>query len=71
VSEFNPQSSDSMFTQILTEMKEIKYTLECVREQTTKTNGRVTLLETYKNIIVWMLGFIALLVPAYIEMRRK
>jgi hypothetical protein len=78
VSDFNPQSVDSMFSQILARIESIEQkgdnrqeVLLAIREQVTKTNGRVTTLEAYKDVFMWIIGVLALLVPAYVEFRRK
>jgi len=78
VSNFNPQSVDSMFSQILARIESIEQkgdnrqeVLLAIREQVTKTNGRVTTLEAYKDVFMWIIGVLALLIPAYVEFRRK
>lgn len=78
MSDFNPQSVDSMFSQILARIESIEQkgdnrqeVLLAIREQVTKTNGRVTTLEAYKDVFMWIIGVLALLVPAYVEFRRK
>jgi len=78
VSDFNPQSVDSMFSQILARIESIEQkgdnrqeVLLAIREQVTKTNGRVTTLEAYKDVFMWIIGVLALLIPAYVEFRRK
>jgi len=60
VSDFNPQSNDSMFSQILAEMREIRAKgdnrqeiLNVIREQTIKTNGRVSALEATSETNRW------------------
>lgn len=78
MSNFNPQSVDSMFSQILARIESIEQkgdnrqeVLLAIREQVTKTNGRVTTLEAYKDVFMWIIGVLALLIPAYVEFRRK
>ena len=78
MSNFNPQSVDSMFSQILARLESIEQkgdnrqeVLLAIREQVTKTNGRVTTLEAYKDVFMWIIGVLALLIPAYVEFRRK
>ena len=78
MSDFNPQSVDSMFSQILARIESIEKkgdnrqeVLLAIREQVTKTNGRVTTLEAYKDVFMWIIGVLALLIPAYVEFRRK
>ena len=78
MSDFNPQSVDSMFSQILARIESIEQkgdnrqeVLLAIREQVTKTNGRVTTLEAYKDVFMWIIGVLALLIPAYVEFRRK
>ena len=78
MSNFNPQSVDSMFSQILARIESIEKkgdnrqeVLLAIREQVTKTNGRVTTLEAYKDVFMWIIGVLALLIPAYVEFRRK
>jgi hypothetical protein len=67
-----------MFSQILARIESIEQkgdnrqeVLLAIREQVTKTNGRVTTLEAYKDVFMWIIGVLALLVPAYVEFRRK
>lgn len=78
MSNFNPQSVDSMLSQILARIESIEKkgdnrqeVLLAIREQVTKTNGRVTTLEAYKDAFIWVIGILALLIPAYVEFRRK
>jgi hypothetical protein len=67
-----------MFSQILARIESIEKkgdnrqeVLLAIREQVTKTNGRVTTLEAYKDVFMWIIGVLALLIPAYVEFRRK
>jgi len=67
-----------MFSQILARIESIEQkgdnrqeVLLAIREQVTKTNGRVTTLEAYKDVFMWIIGVLALLIPAYVEWRRK
>ena len=67
-----------MLSQILARIESIeqkgdnrKEVLLAIREQVTKTNGRVTTLEAYKDVFMWIIGVLALLIPAYVEFRRK
>jgi hypothetical protein len=67
-----------MFSQILARIESIEQkgdnrqeVLLAIREQVTKTNGRVTTLEAYKDVFMWIIGVLALLIPAYVEFRRK
>ena len=67
-----------MFSQILARIESIEQkgdnrqeVLLAIREQVTKTNGRVTTLEAYKDVFMWIIGVLALLIPAFVEFRRK
>jgi hypothetical protein len=51
MSNFNPQSSDSNFAKIFERMDNQDKVLADIRDQTTKTNGRVTALEGFKGQI--------------------
>jgi uncharacterized protein YoxC len=42
---FDPNSDNAMFSRILTELKEMRYDVQDIKEQVHKTNGRVTSLE--------------------------
>lgn len=42
---FDPNSDNAMFSRILTELKEMRYDVQDIKEQVYKTNGRVTSLE--------------------------
>ena len=42
---FDPNSENAMFATILQKLDDLHKTVEQIREQTTKTNGRVTRLE--------------------------
>lgn len=47
-SDFNPQSTDAMFAKIMARLESQDRVLFEIREQTMKTNGRVTDLEREK-----------------------
>jgi len=50
--EFNPHSIDATLATMLNEIKHIRDTVERVEEQTTKTNGRVSVLERWREGIL-------------------
>ena len=62
---FNPQSIDSKISEILTKIAAIEdkgdnrqIILTSIKEQVSKTNGRVTALETPAEINKWWIGFL-------------
>jgi len=59
MSEFNPQSHDSNFARLFERLDNQDKVLAEIKEQTIKTNGRVTVLEGFKGqvVLVIFLGF--------------
>jgi hypothetical protein len=58
MSEFNPQSHDSNFARLFERLDTQDKVLAEIKEQTIKTNGRVTALEGYKGQVA-MVIFVA------------
>ena len=48
---FDPRSPDAMFATILAKLEEHGAKADCILEQVQKTNGRVTTLERWRDII--------------------
>jgi len=59
MSEFNPQSHDSNFARLFERLDTQDKVLAEIKEQTIRTNGRVTVLEGFKGqvVLVIFLGF--------------
>lgn len=52
MSEFDPNSSNAMFATILTELQNQNGVLSEIKDQTTRTNGRVTALEKWRAEVI-------------------
>jgi len=48
---YDPHSEDSMFSKILTRLDTLNAKLDRIEEQTIKTNGRVTGIERWRDVI--------------------
>ena len=56
---YSQRELDHFFTDLKSDIKEIKDVLNRVEQQTTRTNGRVTKLEYWRTGVVWGVGVLA------------
>lgn len=56
---FNPRSPDAMFATILAELHEQSRKQDRILQQVEKTNGRVTVLEQWREIVTAKVALIA------------
>jgi hypothetical protein len=59
--EFNPNSTDSKFAEILTRLGGQDVVLNSILDQALKTNGRVSSLESFRSIM-YVLGGLGMLI---------
>jgi len=71
MSDFNPQSHDSNFARLFERLDNQDRVLAEIKEQTIKTNGRVTVLEGYKGQIAVVICVAFALLTLYSTWRLK
>lgn len=60
---YSKRELDTAFNSITDHLKSQDGTLEKIYIQTTKTNGRVSKLEYWRNAIIWTIGILAGFTP--------
>ena len=65
--DFHPNSLDSTLSRILANQAEASRKSDAILEQVIKTNGRVTRLETWREVIAGKMGLISAGVAAVVS----
>ena len=65
--EFHPNSIDATLSRILANQDEANRKSDAILEQVMKTNGRVTTLETWREVITGKIGLISAGVAAIVS----
>lgn len=66
----NRDSADAWFARLDEKLDNLKEDVASVKIQTTKTNGRVTALEAWRNRIVGVIIFLGAVIGLVVEMKR-
>lgn len=65
---FHPNSIDATLSRILTKQEEANRKADAILEQVVKTNGRVTKLETWREVITAKMAVISAVVAGAVSM---